>query len=319
MEPTHGRGSMGSAILAAALLGLILTTHVCTADEGDIRTARRALEARSDSRLPETGRQGHAHRPGACAGSRRDSAARRVRGAAGGRRPEASDLHQQPIRHRATCRRGVDRYVAVLAAVIHHEAQHLNGASEPEARRAETAFFEALYHAARSRRVWASMTSAARASRPLVPVVASWPRDRTGNRRCHNAFRRLAVEPIPHFGMQAHSDFDMTRARSRSGQLRGTLDVLVLKALSLEPRHGVGVFQRIIRSPTTPSKSARALFPALHRLEARGWLDAEWRASDLNRQAKFYRLTRAGKKQLEREEREWRRIVSAVMAALESS
>ncbi len=96
--------------------------------------------------------------------------------------------------------------------------------------------------------------------------------------------------------------------------------MLVLKALSLEPLHGVGVFQRIQQITNNAIEvSYGSLFPALHRLEARGWLDAEWRASDHNRQAKFYRLTRAGKKQLEREEREWRRIVSAVMAALESS
>jgi transcriptional regulator len=112
----------------------------------------------------------------------------------------------------------------------------------------------------------------------------------------------------------------MTRGTARSGQLRGTLDVLVLKALSLEALHGVGVFQRITQITNNAIEvSYGSLFPALHRLEARGWLEAEWRASDHNRQAKFYRLTRAGKKQLEREEREWRRIVSAVMAALESS
>jgi transcriptional regulator len=107
---------------------------------------------------------------------------------------------------------------------------------------------------------------------------------------------------------------------TRSGQLRGTLDVLVLKALSLEPLHGVGVFQRIHQiTNNTIEVSYGSLFPALHRLEARGWLKAEWSASDNNRQAKYYRLTAAGRKQLDREEREWRRIVSAVVAALESS
>jgi PadR family transcriptional regulator, regulatory protein PadR len=112
----------------------------------------------------------------------------------------------------------------------------------------------------------------------------------------------------------------MTRETARSGQLRGTLDVLVLKALSLEPLHGVGVFQRIHQITNNAIEvSYGSLFPALHRLEARGWLDGEWSASDHNRQARFYRLTRAGMKQLEREEREWRRIVSAVMAALQSS
>jgi transcriptional regulator len=112
----------------------------------------------------------------------------------------------------------------------------------------------------------------------------------------------------------------MTRGPARSAQLRGTLDVLVLKALSLEPLHGVGVFQRIHQITNNAIEvSYGSLFPALHRLEARGWLAAEWRASDHNRQAKYYRVTRVGKRQLEREEREWRRIVSAVIAALESS
>lgn len=107
---------------------------------------------------------------------------------------------------------------------------------------------------------------------------------------------------------------------TRSGQLRGTVDVLVLKALSLEPLHGVGVFQRIHQITNNAIEvSYGSLFPALHRLEGRGWLKAEWSASDNNRQAKYYRVTAAGRKQLEREEREWRRIVSAVVAALESS
>jgi transcriptional regulator len=102
--------------------------------------------------------------------------------------------------------------------------------------------------------------------------------------------------------------------------LRGTLDVLVLKALSLEPLHGVGVFQRIQQITNNALEvSYGSLFPALHRLEERGWLDAEWRPSEHNRQAKYYRLTKTGQKQLEREEREWRRIVSAVIGALESS
>ena len=117
----------------------------------------------------------------------------------------------------------------------------------------------------------------------------------------------------------SHIDFDMTQRGPGSRHLRGTLDLLVLKALSLAPLHGVGVFQRIQQITNHAVEvSYGSLFPALHRLEERGWLDAEWRASEHNRRAKYYRLTRAGCRQLEREEREWRRIVDAVMAALAS-
>jgi transcriptional regulator len=112
----------------------------------------------------------------------------------------------------------------------------------------------------------------------------------------------------------------MTPTDSRSSQLRGTLDLLVLKALTLEPLHGVGTFRRIRQiTDHAIEVSYGSLFPALHRLEEGGWLDAEWRASAHNRQAKFYRLTRKGRRRLEQEVREWRRIVSAVTAALESS
>lgn len=112
----------------------------------------------------------------------------------------------------------------------------------------------------------------------------------------------------------------MSQADTRAGQLRGTLELLILKALSLQPLHGVGIFRRI-RQITDDSVqvSYGSLFPALHRLEERGWLRAEWDASDNNRRAKYYKLTKAGKKQLEREEVEWERIVAAVTAALRSS
>ena len=112
----------------------------------------------------------------------------------------------------------------------------------------------------------------------------------------------------------------MSDASRPSRQLRGTLDLLALKALSLEPLHGVGVFLRIQQITNAAVEvSYGSLFPALHRLEERGWLSAEWRASDKNRRAKYYRLTAAGRKQLQREEREWRRVVASVSAALKSS
>ena len=112
----------------------------------------------------------------------------------------------------------------------------------------------------------------------------------------------------------------MNNSEPRSNQLRGSLDVLVLKALSLEPLHGVGLFRRIQQiTGRAIEVSYGSLFPALHRMERRGWLDAEWRMSDQNRRAKYYQLTRLGRKELAREERDWRRVVEAVMMALGSS
>ncbi len=112
----------------------------------------------------------------------------------------------------------------------------------------------------------------------------------------------------------------MSESLRSSRPLRGMLDLLALKALSLEPLHGVGVFQRIQQiTQTTVEVSYGSLFPALHRLEERGWLSAEWRASDKNRRAKYYRLTAAGRRQLQFEELEWRRVVAVVSAALKSS
>jgi PadR family transcriptional regulator PadR len=111
----------------------------------------------------------------------------------------------------------------------------------------------------------------------------------------------------------------MSRLETRSGGLRGTIDLLVLKAVSAEPLHGVGVFRRIQQITRDAIEvSYGSLFPALHRLEARGWLRAEWHASDNNRRAKYYELTTAGRQQLTREMREWRQIVNALIAAFES-
>ena len=99
--------------------------------------------------------------------------------------------------------------------------------------------------------------------------------------------------------------------------LRGTLELLILNAVSLEPLHGVGITRRIEQVTRGAFKvSFGSLFPSLHRMEERGWLNAEWRPSDNNRRAKFYRLTRTGRKQLRVEEREWNRVVEAMNAAL---
>ncbi|MFL6216345.1 MAG: PadR family transcriptional regulator [Blastocatellia bacterium] len=106
----------------------------------------------------------------------------------------------------------------------------------------------------------------------------------------------------------------------RKDLLQGTLDLLVLKALALGPLHGLGVSQRIeqITRGTFQVKPG-SLFPALHRLEEAGWLKASWGESENNRRAKFYRLTAAGRRQLDAETKEWQHISVAITAALESN
>lgn len=95
--------------------------------------------------------------------------------------------------------------------------------------------------------------------------------------------------------------------------LQGTLDLLILKTLALGPHHGWGVSQRIQQvSNEVLRVNQGSLYPALHRLEHRGWIQAEWGTSDNNRKAKFYSLTRRGRKQLAAERDQWRRFSEAV-------
>jgi PadR family transcriptional regulator, regulatory protein PadR len=99
---------------------------------------------------------------------------------------------------------------------------------------------------------------------------------------------------------------------------QGTLDLLILKALSLQPMHGWAVSERIHQvSRATLQIPQGSLYPALHRLERRGWIEAEWGASDNNRKAKYYELTRAGRKQLEAEADAWSRLTAAVALVLD--
>ncbi len=99
--------------------------------------------------------------------------------------------------------------------------------------------------------------------------------------------------------------------------LQGTLDLLVLKALSLEPMHGWGVAQRIQQiSKDVLQVNQGSLYPALHRLENRGWIVASWGTSENNRRAKYYRLTATGRKQLDAELTSWRRFAKAVELVL---
>lgn len=95
--------------------------------------------------------------------------------------------------------------------------------------------------------------------------------------------------------------------------LQGTLDMLVLKTLIIEPLHGYGI-AKAIRNTSGEALDIEfgSLYPALKRLELKGWIAAKWELSDLNRRAKYYRLTPAGRKQLQREHSKWAEFVSAV-------
>lgn len=100
---------------------------------------------------------------------------------------------------------------------------------------------------------------------------------------------------------------------------QGTLDLLILKALSLGPQHGWAVSERIHQvSHATLQIPQGSLYPALHRLERRGWISAEWGASDNNRRAKYYELTARGRARLETEISAWRKLSAAVAQVLES-
>ena len=101
--------------------------------------------------------------------------------------------------------------------------------------------------------------------------------------------------------------------------LQGTLDLLILRALELEPMHGVGVSARIHQvTHGTFMVKPGSLFPALRRLEQKGWVSGEWGPSENNRRARYYTLTRTGRAQLAEEKRNWHRLTSAMNWMLES-
>jgi PadR family transcriptional regulator PadR len=101
--------------------------------------------------------------------------------------------------------------------------------------------------------------------------------------------------------------------RERVEILQGTLDLLILQVLQWGPRHGHGIGQMIrTRSEHTLQVEHGSLYPALHRLRRDGWITSEWKTSEANRRAKYYRLTPAGRRQLSREQSRWRRVVKAV-------
>ena len=103
-----------------------------------------------------------------------------------------------------------------------------------------------------------------------------------------------------------------------SDLLQGTLDLLILRVLAREPGHGWGISKRIQSfSGDVLSVGQGSLYPALHRLEHQGWITAEWHDSNLGRPAKFYALTREGRRQLDRELKQWDRLSSAVQLLLD--
>jgi len=105
-----------------------------------------------------------------------------------------------------------------------------------------------------------------------------------------------------------------------SDLLQGTLDLLILKAISREPLHGWGIAKRIqLLSDEVLAVQQGSLYPALHRLEQQGWITAEWKQTENNRRAKFYSLTRLGRKQLESEAANWQRLSAAISHVIQLS
>lgn len=110
------------------------------------------------------------------------------------------------------------------------------------------------------------------------------------------------------------------QAERKSDLLQGTLDMLILKIVALGPVHGYGISQRIRQiSSDVLQVQQGSLYPALHRLEKRGWLEADWGESDNGRQAKFYRLSEKGERQLAAEESNWNRLSMAVGLILKAA
>jgi PadR family transcriptional regulator len=108
--------------------------------------------------------------------------------------------------------------------------------------------------------------------------------------------------------------------RERLELPQGTLDLLILKTIALEPQHGWAISERLhqISSATLQIRQG-SLYPALHRLERRGWIRAHWGTSDHNRRAKYYELTRKGRAQLEAETSAWRKLSAAIAQVLETA
>jgi len=112
----------------------------------------------------------------------------------------------------------------------------------------------------------------------------------------------------------------MAAEAPKSDLLQGTLDMLIMKVVALGPTHGYAIAQRLQQmSRDVLQVQQGSLYPALHRLEKRGWVRAEWAASDTGRDARFYTLTRAGRKQLEEQSENWDRLSAAITGILRTA
>jgi len=109
-------------------------------------------------------------------------------------------------------------------------------------------------------------------------------------------------------------------AKARTDLMQGTLELLILKTLSRDSMHGYGIAQRIHEAADDLLKiEDGSLYPALYRMEERGWITSSWDVSENNRRAKFYKLTRAGRKQLEAESANWDRVSQAISRILQTA
>ena len=109
-------------------------------------------------------------------------------------------------------------------------------------------------------------------------------------------------------------------AKARTDLMQGTLELLILKTLSRDSTHGYGIAQRIHEAADDLLKiEDGSLYPALYRMEERGWITSEWDVSENNRRAKFYKLTKAGRKQLEAESANWDRVSQAISRILQTA
>jgi PadR family transcriptional regulator, regulatory protein PadR len=109
-------------------------------------------------------------------------------------------------------------------------------------------------------------------------------------------------------------------AKARTDLMQGTLELLILKTLSRDAMHGYGIAQRIHEAADDLLKiEDGSLYPALYRMEERGWITSEWDVSENNRRAKFYKLTKAGRKQLEAESANWNRVSQAISRILQTA
>jgi transcriptional regulator len=112
----------------------------------------------------------------------------------------------------------------------------------------------------------------------------------------------------------------MKHATAKTDLLQGTLGLLILRALTLQPDHGVGITRRILQiTKGTFDVKPGSLFPALHRLEERGWLASQWGESDNRRRAKYYKLTTAGRRQIDTELAHWQRVSAAIAWAIKAT